>query len=151
MAADTLHPEWRQLLKVIGQQSPPCYTGHPNEWVVTAKGTAALPLSATYPHIPGDFIYQFTEECVWDRDIFGAEDPRRVPDMDPHTCQECRQYQSDNVQINRCMCFPSLYGSPRSPPPLQIFQTTNGRNNGVVTRCVRNLPNPSFIHLLSFY
>ncbi|KKZ65806.1 hypothetical protein EMCG_01191 [[Emmonsia] crescens] len=61
VAADTLHPEWRQLLKAIGQQPPP--------------------------------------------------------------------------RINRCMCFPSLYGSPRSPPPLQIFQTTNGRNNGVVTRC----------------
>ncbi|OAX80962.1 hypothetical protein ACJ72_04700 [Emergomyces africanus] len=135
ITADTLHPEWRQLLSVIGQQTPPRYTGHPHEWVVTEIGTGALPLSATYAHISGDFIYEFIEESLWDRDIFGAEDPRRVVNTDPHTCQECHQYQSDNVKINRCMCFPFLYGNPRSPPPLQIFQTTNGRNNGVVTRC----------------
>ncbi|OJD17773.1 hypothetical protein AJ78_02182 [Emergomyces pasteurianus Ep9510] len=134
VAADTLHPEWRQLLEVIGQQTPPCYTGHPHEWVVTEIGSAAIPLSATYPHIPGDFNYQFIEESLWNSDTFGAEDPRQVPNMDPHTCRECHQYQSDNVQVNRCMCFPLLYGNPRSPPPLQIFQTTNGKNNGVVTR-----------------
>ncbi|KLJ10672.1 hypothetical protein EMPG_13946 [Blastomyces silverae] len=135
VAADTLHPEWRQLLEVIGQNSSLHYTGHPHEWVVTENGTSVLPLSVTYPHIPGDFIYQFIDESTWDRDVFGAEDPRQVPDMDPHTCRQCHQYQSDNVQINRCMCFPSLYGNPRSPPPLQIFQTKNGKNNGVLTRC----------------
>ncbi|PGH11479.1 hypothetical protein AJ79_04854 [Helicocarpus griseus UAMH5409] len=133
VAADTLHPEWRQLLEVIGQKSLLRYTGHPHEWVIT-NTEIPLPLSATYPHIPGDFTYQFIDESILDRDIFGADDPRRVPDMDPHTCQECAQYQSDNVQLNRCMCFPSLYGNPRSPPPVQIFQTANGKNNGVVTR-----------------
>ncbi|PGG95354.1 hypothetical protein GX51_08270 [Blastomyces parvus] len=135
VAADTLHPEWRQLLEVIGQRSPLQYTGHPHEWVVTENGTSALPLSATYPHIPGDFVFQFIDESTCDRDVFGAEDPRQVPDLDPHTCRQCHQHQSDNVQLNRCMCFPSLYGNPKSPPPLQIFQTKNGKNNGVLTRC----------------
>ncbi|KAK2782281.1 hypothetical protein FQN53_000097 [Emmonsiellopsis sp. PD_33] len=134
VAADTLHPEWRQLLLVIGQGSPPVYVGHPNEWVIT-NGEMAMPLAATYPHIPGDFVYQFIEECVLDRDTFGAHDPRLVPDIDPSKCLECSQYQSDHVQTNRCMCFPSLYGNPKSPPPLQIFQTTTGKNNGVITRC----------------
>ena len=134
VAADTLHPEWRQLLEVIGQRSQPLYSGHPNEWV-TRNGEMALPLHSTYPHL-SSFDYQFIEESVLDRHVFGADDPRRVPRMSPDHCQECGQLQSDNVQHNRCMCFPSLYGSPRSPPPLQIFQTPNGKNNGIVSRCV---------------
>ncbi|KAK2800028.1 hypothetical protein FQN50_008267 [Emmonsiellopsis sp. PD_5] len=100
VAADTLHPEWCQLLQVIGQGSPPVYVGHPNEWVIT-NGEMAMPLAATYPHIPGDFVYQFVEECVLDQDTFGAHDPRLVPDIDPSKCPECGQYQSDNVQTNR--------------------------------------------------
>lgn len=134
VAADTLHPEWRQLLNVISQGSLPRYSGHPQQWV-TRNGEDALPLNATYPHIPG-FDFQIIEESALDADVFGDYDPRRVSGIDPCSCLECGQYQSDNVHLNRCMCFPSLYGGPRIHSPIQIFQTSNGRNNGVVSRCV---------------
>ena len=146
LAADTIHPEWRQLLKVISQESVPSYCGHPHEWV-TINGEDALPLNETYPHIPS-FDFQFIEESTLDRDVFGDSDPRRISGAGPYHCLECRQYQSDNVHLNRCMCFPSLYGNPQTQSPVQIFRTSNGRNNGVVSRCVRKLPFP--LHLPHF-
>lgn len=133
VAADTLHPEWRQLLDVIGQQSPRCYDGHPHEWV-TMNGRVARPLWSMYP--PG-FSYQFIEESIIDRDKFGDDDPRVAPEIDPHVCQICQQHQSDDVQVNRCACFPSIFGGPKCPPPVQLFHTMSGKNNGVIARCVR--------------
>ncbi|KAL1954069.1 hypothetical protein VTO42DRAFT_1757 [Malbranchea cinnamomea] len=132
MAADTLHPEWRKLLDVVGQGSSPVYSGHPHQWVAR-NGEDPLPLHLTYPHIPG-FTFQFIEDSVVDEDAFPGGDPRRIPGIDECYCQECGQFQSDDVQLNRCACYPALFGSPQSPPPVQIFQTTNGRNNGVVSR-----------------
>ncbi|KAK2867785.1 hypothetical protein FQN49_003476 [Arthroderma sp. PD_2] len=133
LAADTLHPEWRQLLNIISQDSSLVYTGHPHQWA-TRNGEDALPLYLTYPHIP-NFGYEFIKESVLDRDAFGTEDPRRTPGIKPDRCHDCGQYQSNNVERNRCSCFPTLYGNPTSHPPIQIFQTSNGKNNGVVSRC----------------
>lgn len=34
VAADTIHPNWRKLLSLIGEPSEPQYLGHPHDWVV---------------------------------------------------------------------------------------------------------------------
>jgi len=135
VAADTLHPEWRQLLDVIGQGSPRRYHGHPHEWV-TMTSKPALALDVTYRHLTDDFNFQFIDECVLDGDVFPDEDPRRTPDIDPNICQACKELQSDDVQQNRCFCFPALFGGPKNPIPVQLFNTASGKNNGVVARCV---------------
>ncbi|GAB1191791.1 hypothetical protein APSETT444_000974 [Aspergillus pseudonomiae] len=83
VAADTLHPDWRDLLQVIGQQETRQYHGHPHEWV-TVTGRPAVPLISTYEHLqlPNGFHYRFIDECVLDTAAFGTEDPRRVPEID---------------------------------------------------------------------
>ncbi|KAL4802395.1 hypothetical protein BDV18DRAFT_164218 [Aspergillus unguis] len=136
VAADTLHPGWRDLLKVIQQDSAPVYHGHPHESVITDGAGPAVPLASTYEHLqlPNGFQYRFVDDCVLDTNIFQT-DPRRVPDLNPEICLTCHEVQSDNITVNQCMCFPALFGSNRSPPPVQIFRTTNGKNNGVVARC----------------
>ncbi|GFF39863.1 SET domain-containing protein SNOG_11806 [Aspergillus udagawae] len=136
VAADTLHPEWRDLLHVIGQgDTRHQYHGHPHEWV-TVTGEPALPLHATYAHLnlPNGFHYRFIDECVLDTTVFGEEDPRRVPDLDPDICQVCESKQADDVEQNQCSCFPALFGGVKGPAPVQIFSTASGKNNGVVAR-----------------
>ncbi|KAL1978521.1 hypothetical protein VTN31DRAFT_1380 [Thermomyces dupontii] len=135
VAADTLHPNWRDLLQVIGQGGSPRYHGHPHEWVIMPSGPA-VPLASTYEHLdlPGGFQFQFIDECVIDRNVFGDADPRVVPLDDPDICQVCKERQSDDPKLNRCSCFPTWFGSPRYPVPVQLFHTTNGKNNGVIAR-----------------
>ncbi|KAL3452086.1 hypothetical protein BJX65DRAFT_320813 [Aspergillus insuetus] len=136
VAADTLHPEWRDLLRVIQQETPQVYHGHPHEWVTVATAEEpALPLASTYDHLklPDGFEYRFIEECILDT-VF-TEDPRRVPDLDPDICPVCSARQSDIIEQNQCTCFPALFGGVRTPPPVQIFRTPNGKNNGVIARC----------------
>lgn len=139
VAADTLHPEWRGLLEVINQDLQRLYSGHPHQWV-TKIGEDAVPLRLTYPHLPGSFEFEFIEDSLIDQQAFGGVDPCWVPGIDSYMCEECGQYQSDNVQLNHCMCFPLLYGSLKSSPPVQIFQTANRKNNGVVARVVWQSP-----------
>ncbi|KAL4887658.1 hypothetical protein BJY04DRAFT_176372, partial [Aspergillus karnatakaensis] len=136
VAADTLHPGWRDLLKVIQQDIPSVYHGHPHDWVIMADGPA-LPLASTYEHLslPNGLQYTFIDECVLDESIFGDRDPRRVPELDPDICSTCHEKQSDDIQVNQCLCFASLFGCIRGPVPLQIYRTSNGKNNGVVARC----------------
>ncbi|KAJ5111404.1 SET domain-containing protein [Penicillium argentinense] len=136
VAADTLHPGWRDLLRVVDQSGPRRYTGHPHEWVTVDTGPA-LPLQDTYSHLPlpNGFAYQFVEDCVIDQDVFGSEDPRRDPGLDPDLCQICKEKQSDNATSNCCSCFPNIFGCVRCPSPVQIFHTATGKNNGVVARC----------------
>jgi hypothetical protein len=137
VAADTLHPEWRDLLRVIQQETLQVYHGHPHDWVTVATAAEpALPLASTYDHlkVPDGFQYRFIEECVLDT-VF-TEDPRRVPDLDPDICSVCSGRQSDITELNQCACFPALFGGVRTPPPVQIFRTPNGKNNGVIARCV---------------
>ncbi|RDW70886.1 SET domain-containing protein [Aspergillus mulundensis] len=136
IAADTLHPGWRDILQVIQQDTPAVYTGHPHGWVTTPEGTC-LTLASTYEYLnlPGGFQYTFIDECVLDEKVFGRDDPRRVPELDEDTCPVCHEKQSDDITENQCVCFPALFGGVRSSAPVQIFRTTNGKNNGVVARC----------------
>ncbi|KAB8223395.1 hypothetical protein BDV33DRAFT_189028 [Aspergillus novoparasiticus] len=135
VAADTLHPDWRDLLQVIGQQETRQYHGHPHEWV-TVTGRPAVPLTSTYEHLqlPNGFHYRFIDECVLDTAAFGTEDPRRVPEIDPDVCLVCKERQSDEIEKNHCSCFPTLFGGVRNPVPVQLFHTTSGKNNGVIAR-----------------
>lgn len=137
MAADTLHPGWRDLLRVVSQDGPCRYYGHPHEWVTVDTGPA-LPLSTTYAHLPlpSGFDYRFIDDCVIDQNVFGTEDPRRILGIDPEVCQICKEHQSDSVISNHCNCFPALFGGIRYPHPVQLFSTASGKNNGVIARCV---------------
>ena len=150
VAADTLHPGWRDLLRIIDQSGPRRYTGHPHEWVTVDTGPA-LPLQETYSHLPlpNGFNYQFVEDCVIDQEVFRVEDPRREPGVDPDLCQICKEKQSDNATSNYCSCFPNLFGCVRCPSPVQIFHTASGKNNGVVARCVCRFKAPSLLNRLS--
>jgi hypothetical protein len=98
----------------------------------------ALPLSTTYSHLPlpNGFDYRFIDDCVIDPNIFGTEDPRCVSGVDPEVCQICKEKQSDDVISNHCTCFPGLFGGIRYPPPVQLYSTASGKNNGVIARCV---------------
>ncbi|OQD79916.1 hypothetical protein PENANT_c042G05096 [Penicillium antarcticum] len=136
VAADTLHPGWRDLLRVICQNGPCRYSGHPHEWVTVETGPA-LPLRATYSHLtlPNGFSYQFVDDCVIDENVFGGDDPRRGLQIDPDICQLCQEKQTDDVVSNHCSCFSTLFGGVRYPPPVQLYSTASGKNNGVIARC----------------
>ncbi|CAG8235301.1 unnamed protein product [Penicillium nalgiovense] len=136
VAADTLHPGWRDLLRVVSQNGPCRYSGHPHEWVTVDTGPA-LPLGTTYSHLvlPNGFNYQFVDDCVIDQNVFGGDDPRRELGIDPNICQLCKEKQTDDMVSNHCSCFPALFGGVRYPPPVQLYNTTNGKNNGVIARC----------------
>lgn len=126
-------------MHVIGQEEPRRYDGHPHDWVTVPGGDMAVPLSSTYGHLnlPNGFQYKFIDECILDPEVFGTDDPRVVPELETtDICQICKEKQSDDIKMNQCSCFPSLFGSARSPAPVQIFHTTSGRNNGVIARCV---------------
>jgi hypothetical protein len=87
--------------------------------------------------LPYGFNYEFVDDCVVDRDVFGEDDPRRGLGIDPDICQTCKERQSDDMIRNHCSCFPSLFGGVRHPPPVQLYHTASGKNNGVIARCVR--------------
>lgn len=133
VAADTLHPGWRELLGVVGQESRLHYAGHPHEWVIFGD-TPAAPLRSTYRHLQWDAGFQFVDECVIDQAVFRGCDPRRMPEIDPTICPTCQQQQSDDVRVNRCTCFPTLFGGLKIQPAVQIFNTGNAKNNGVLAR-----------------
>ncbi|KUM55967.1 hypothetical protein ACN42_g11266 [Penicillium freii] len=136
VAADTLHPGWRDLLRVVSQDGSCRYSGHPHEWVTLDTGPA-LPLKTTYPHLtlPNGFNYQFVNDCVIDHSVFGGDDPRRGQEIDPDVCQLCKEQQTDDVMSNHCSCFSTLFGGVRYPPPVQLYNTASGKNNGVIARC----------------
>ncbi|KAJ5190591.1 SET domain-containing protein [Penicillium cinerascens] len=136
VAADTLHPGWRDLLHVINQNESCRYSGHPHEWVTVDTGPA-LPLKSTYSHLAlsNGFNYEFVDDCMIDREVFGEDDPRRGLGIDPGICQTCKERQSDDGISNHCSCFPSLFGGVRHPPPVQLYHTASGKNNGVIARC----------------
>lgn len=119
VAADTLHPDLRKLLAIVGQESSTQYLGHPHEWVTTS-GQSARRLTSTYDHQPGRLNYQFIDEYVIDQIVFGMDDPRRMPQADPHSCPICQQQQFNVVHWNRCNCFPALFGCPKNPLPLRF-------------------------------
>ncbi|KAL8727035.1 MAG: hypothetical protein Q9166_006333 [cf. Caloplaca sp. 2 TL-2023] len=103
VAADTLHPAWRQLLAPIGRCTQRRYTGHPHDWVVDSDKDA-IPLSSTYQQWDPDFTFEHLEQCTID-DCWHGQDPRCVHTGDIYVCSECGQKQSEDLGINKCGCF----------------------------------------------
>ena len=136
VAADTLHPRWRILLGIVGESTQPTYRGHPHDWVVNGPNNQAIPLSQTYHKWDKNFSYTHLNRSVVDEEAWGDYDPRiTVPASDStvYKCEACNEQQSDDPTCNSCHCLPNLYGSPKANVvPLQIFRTSNGKNNGLV-------------------
>ena len=139
VAADTLHPRWRQLFGIVGESPKRKYTGHPHDWVVCGPGNTAIPLPQTYYQWDKNFSYQHLDTSVIDQDYWGNVDPRMgVSETSPEafTCQVCEQRQSDNPRENQCNCFPNLYGGTKAGfTPVQVFRTPDGKNNGLIACC----------------
>ncbi|KAL8846192.1 MAG: hypothetical protein Q9221_008703 [Calogaya cf. arnoldii] len=134
VAADTLHPCWRQLLRPVGGSSQRRYQGHPHDWVVHGEKDA-IPLATTYHQWDPDFPFQHLDQCILD-DCWHGQDPRRVCAEEAFTCSDCNQRQSEDPQTNQCTCFPTLNASKsRIPAPVQVARCPRGKNNGLFARC----------------
>ncbi|EMD90469.1 hypothetical protein COCC4DRAFT_159908 [Bipolaris maydis ATCC 48331] len=140
VAADTLHPHWRQLLAIVGESSTLQYPGHPHEWVVFEDGSDPIPLRQTYLTQDPYFSFEQIDESVIDESVWGCEDPRWTPQANviarpggAYVCALCNEHQSDDPKENSCFCFPLLFGCvKRKPPPVQVYRTPDGKNNGLV-------------------
>jgi hypothetical protein len=137
VAADTLHPSWRNVLGFLGLSSTRKYTGHLHDWVLTSRerGSEPVSLASTYRKWDAHFSYHHIHDSVVDEEAWGDYDPRTTkPTTSPAatTCQICRKRQADDSVENECACFPNLYGTahPRLSP-VQIAQTHSGKNNGL--------------------
>lgn len=143
VAADTIHPHWRQMLSIIGINSEPVYRGHPHDWVVS-RDRDPVPLASTYLERIPDFSFQHLETAVIDEAIWGPTDPREVKTTatnarGQYICEQCGNAQCEGMS-SECRCFPDLFGSGRRIHcPVQVFQTSNGRNNGLISCCVSTL------------
>lgn len=139
VAADTLHPHWRQLLTIVGDSEALKYPGHPHEWVVNEDGSDPMPLRQTYLHHDPFFSFEHIDESIVDESVWGCEDPRWMPQQNAVTrangiflCALCNEQQSDEPKENSCFCFPSLFGCvKRKSPPIQVYRTAEGKNNGL--------------------
>jgi ATP-dependent RNA helicase DDX49/DBP8 len=139
VAADTLHPNWRQVLPLVGESPILRYPGHPHGWVVYEDGSEPIPLHQTYPPQP-PFLFDHIDESVIDGTVWGCDDPRWMPQQNAVTqaagiyiCAVCNEQQSDEPKVNSCFCFPLLFGCvKRRPPPIQVFRTADGKNNGLI-------------------
>lgn len=138
VAADTLHPHWREMLSIIDAASPRLYTGHPHDWVVSDYES---PISLTQTYLEWDPHFAFThlDTSIIDVNSWGASDPRLVmseSNLTTHICRACGEHQSDDLSESNCRCYPNLYGSSRiAPIPVQVFRTKNGKNNGLIACC----------------
>ncbi|KAL1597777.1 putative RNA helicase [Paraconiothyrium brasiliense] len=142
VAADTLQPHWRQLLSIIGESSRLQYAGHPHDWVVSEDGAHPVLLRSTYLDREPFFEFEQLEESIIDERAWRGEDPRWVPQSSAvvrangsgtYVCAVCDQTQSDEPALNSCYCFPNLFGCvKRRPPPVQIYRTNKGQNNGLL-------------------
>ncbi|KAI0100105.1 hypothetical protein GGR51DRAFT_379245 [Nemania sp. FL0031] len=144
VAADTLSPNWRRLLTLVGDSSERVYAGHPHDWVVCLDGSPPVPLRKTYLQWDSYFEYKHIEESIIDQAVWGSDDPRWTPPSSKavvrasssFVCQTCSSEQSDDPKLNCCYCFPSLFGcATLTPSPVQVFRTTDGRNNGLMALC----------------
>ena len=141
VAADTLHPQWRQLLSIVDEPTLIRYTGHPHDWVVSEQG--AVPLRETYLQWDPEFTYEHLPDSIVNEDAWGDYDPRSLPERSSVLsrkdliCEKCGQLQSDVSKENACICFPNLYGGKKGPVPVQVFRTAVGKNNGLMALCVR--------------
>ena len=140
VAADTLQPQWRDLLSVIGVHSRRVYHGHPHDWTVSNHNDP-VPLAWTYRQWDIKFTYKHIDKSVVDEEAWGSSDPRRVLTAVKYICTICQNIQSDDPKENQCQCFPDLYGSIKQTPcPVQVFRTEDGRNNGLLACCVSTSP-----------
>ena len=136
VAADTLQPQWRELLAFVGESTQRRYHGHPHDWTIHRRGGEPKPLASTYQQRDPNFSFQHISESIIDHQKWGYWDPRHVVVASSYTCNECHKVQSNTIENNQCECFPDLYGAnARSPPQIQVFQTEDGRNNGVLACC----------------
>ena len=137
VVADTLHPQWHDLLEFVEVATERKYTGHPHDWVVHKRRGDPLPLASTYHQWDPNFAYEHICESITDKSMWGDCDPRRVGWGPTYTCKVCEKIQSTSPEDNQCQCFPDLYGAnARLSYPVQVFRTDNGRNNGLVACCV---------------
>ncbi|KAK4113111.1 SET domain-containing protein [Canariomyces notabilis] len=148
IAADTLHPSWRQLLAVVSGKTQDSererrFTGHPHDWVVFRDGSDPVPLRSTYLRHDPCFRFEHITESIVDAQAWpGGDDPRWIPPRaaavslaGANACRACAQTQSDDPKRNNCFCFPSLFGTGprrRPPSPVQVFATRDGQNNGLL-------------------
>lgn len=145
VAADTLHPSWRQLLSIVDISTEQRYSGHPHDWVV-GDPIGAQVLKDTYLQWDDNFAFEHLNDCVIDENVWGNFDPRslhsssRSLTLAYFKCEKCEELQSDDLKDNCCSCYPNLYGGRRGSPPLQVFRTADGKNNGLVARCVSIFP-----------
>lgn len=141
VAADTLHPNWRRLLSVVGESPEVLYPGHPHDYVVQLDGTAPISLNRTYLQWDPTFTYQHIDESIIDERAWSGDDPRWTPPSQsdpaaPCLCDNCGKEQSDDPKQNSCACFPTYFGAVQPlPPPVMVFHTANGRNNGLIALC----------------
>ncbi|KAL3423426.1 SET domain-containing protein [Phlyctema vagabunda] len=134
VAADTLHPQWRGLLKVVGHDGTRTYSGHPHDWVVN-DGCVPVQLASTYTQWDENFEFQHLRESIIDKEVW-PKDPRGSVEYSTVYCTDCGFRQSDHISINECACFPEVFGSVRPPVPVQVMRAGEGRkNNGLVARC----------------
>ncbi|TGJ80468.1 hypothetical protein E0Z10_g8294 [Xylaria hypoxylon] len=144
VAADTMNQNWRRLLSIVGEPPERMYSGHPHDWVICLDGSPPIQLRKTYLQWDPHFEYKHIDESVIDQAAWGYDDPRwKPPSSEALTrisslfvCQDCLNEQSDEPKLNCCYCFPSLFGCATfTPPPVQVFRTPNGRNNGLMALC----------------
>ncbi|KAI1852078.1 hypothetical protein JX266_002931 [Neoarthrinium moseri] len=159
VAADTLHPQWRQLLTVIGEPSQRAFDGHAHDWVVFLDGSDPIPLRNTYLQWDADFSYRQLDECVVDERVWGCDDPRWQPPTDEIVratamplCETCGKEQSDDPKVNNCYCFPTIFGGGKlSSSPVLVFRTADGKNNGLLALCAfeRGAPIGEFVGVIT--
>jgi ATP-dependent RNA helicase DDX49/DBP8 len=136
VAADTLHPQWSQLLSIVDESTTALYYGHANDWVISEKGV--IPLPQTYLQWDPTFLFEHLSESTIDEEVWGNYDPRSPPNRlsalvhREHEREKCGEMQSDVVKENNCTCLPNLYGGRRGPAPLQVFRTPSSKNNSLI-------------------
>lgn len=138
VAVDTLQPQWRRLLSLVGQSTTVRWPGHPHDWTVSLRADEEpLPLALTYQQWDLNFSFENIQHSRIDTDVWApGQDPRKFEPGPDHFCKSCTLRQSPIPSENQCECFPDLYGTkPLGPCPVQIFQTPNGKNNGLIACC----------------
>jgi ATP-dependent RNA helicase DDX49/DBP8 len=147
VAADTIQPQWRQILRFVGVTDRLCYKGHPHDWVV-GKRKDPVPLRWTYRQWDPHFSFEHIHTSIVDTDAFGTYDPRRLASGPHFLCTLCHKPQSEAAEKNECECFADLFGpNANSLPPVQVFSTEDGRNNGLIACCTfeRGAPIGEFV------
>lgn len=141
VAADTLHPRWRYLPKLVGESQERRYIGHPHDWVVT-DGPDAIPLRETYLQWDPDFRFEHLDSSIIDGNVWDDNDPRAITlrqSTGTNNCSVCGEAQSNDMKQNACQCYPNLYGGKQGPSPTQVFRTPCGKNNGLIACLVSTL------------